>query len=108
MTDFLSGFIFREGHNFAYLYYRYFPIYKQYLKKHNNNLEIRQGKRAKEKRAFHGIIILYDFPNHYVKQQYLPDGMEHMKFYEPTENGYEKQIADWLEFLHSQQEDEKV
>ena len=68
MTDFLSGFIFREGHNFAYLYYRYFPIYKQYLKKHNNNLEIRQGKRAKEKRAFHGIIILYDFPNHYVKQ----------------------------------------
>ena len=55
-----------------------------------------------------GYKYAHAYPNHYVKQQYLPDGMEHMKFYEPTENGYEKQIADWLEFLHSQQEDEKV
>lgn len=55
-----------------------------------------------------GYKYAHVYPYHYVKQQYLPDGMEHMKFYEPTENGYEKQIADWLEFLHSQQEDEKV
>lgn len=55
-----------------------------------------------------GYKYAHAYPNHYVKQQYLPDGMEHMKFYEPTENGYEKQIADWLEFLHGRQEDEKV
>ena len=95
MTDFLSGFIFREGHNFAYLYYRYFPIYKQYLKKHNNNLEIRQGKRAKEKRAFHGIIILYDFPNHYVKQQYLPQNINNKIYYQYGDNKFEKAIKDY-------------
>ena len=42
----------------------------------------------------HGIGYKYahDYPNHYVKQQYLPDGLEDVKFYEPTDNGYEKQI----------------
>ena len=40
----------------------------------------------------HGIGYLYahDYPNHYVKQQYLPDGLTDRKFYRPTENGYEK------------------
>ncbi len=49
----------------------------------------------------HGIGYLYahDYPNHYVKQQYLPDGLSDVKFYEPTENGYEKQIRERLAFL---------
>ncbi|MCI9082239.1 MAG: replication-associated recombination protein A [Lachnospiraceae bacterium] len=46
-----------------------------------------------------GYLYAHDFPNHYVEQQYLPDGMADMKFYEPTENGYEKQIRDHLSFL---------
>ncbi len=46
-----------------------------------------------------GYLYAHDFPNHYVDQQYLPDGMADMKFYEPTENGYEKQIRDHLSFL---------
>ena len=29
----------------------------------------------------------HDYPYHYVKQQYLPDGMEDAVFYEPSENG---------------------
>ena len=39
----------------------------------------------------HGIGYRYahDYPNHYVKQQYLPDGMEGRCFYHPSENGYE-------------------
>ncbi|HJC47091.1 MAG TPA: replication-associated recombination protein A [Candidatus Lachnoclostridium pullistercoris] len=41
----------------------------------------------------------HDYPNHYVKQQYLPDGMEGVTFYHPTENGYEKQVAAHMEFL---------
>ena len=43
----------------------------------------------------------HDYPYHYVKQQYLPDGMEDTVFYEPTENGYEKQIRERLAFLRS-------
>jgi putative ATPase len=50
----------------------------------------------------HGMGYQYphDFPKHYVKQQYLPDGLADRKFYEPTEMGYEKQIKAHLEDLH--------
>ncbi|MCI9584995.1 replication-associated recombination protein A [Clostridiaceae bacterium] len=41
----------------------------------------------------------HDYPNHYVKQQYLPDEVEGSVFYHPTENGYEKKIGEWLAFL---------
>lgn len=53
------------------------------------------------KKIGHGIGYLYahDYPNHYVKQQYLPDGLSGVEFYEPTENGYEKQIRERLAFL---------
>lgn len=49
----------------------------------------------------HGIGYQYahDYPHHYVKQQYLPDSVVGAKFYEPTENGYEKQIRSHLAFL---------
>ena len=55
----------------------------------------------------HGIGYKYahDYPNHYVKQQYLPDGMEQMQFYHPSDNGYEKTIAKWLQFLKEQAEE---
>lgn len=43
----------------------------------------------------------HDYPYHYVKQQYLPGGMEDAVFYEPSENGYEKQIGERLAFLRS-------
>lgn len=49
----------------------------------------------------HGIGYQYAhaFPNHYVKQQYLPDGVEGETFYEPSEQGCEKQQKAWLKFL---------
>lgn len=49
----------------------------------------------------HGLGYKYahDYPNHYVTQQYLPDGMEGMRFYEPSENGYEKKIRKHMEFI---------
>ncbi|WP_367568530.1 replication-associated recombination protein A [Lacrimispora sp.] len=46
-----------------------------------------------------GYLYAHDYPNHYVKQQYLPDGMEEASFYRPTENGYEKKIKEHLDFL---------
>lgn len=46
-----------------------------------------------------GYLYAHDYPNHYVKQQYLPDGLTECHFYEPTENGYEKNIREHLQFL---------
>lgn len=46
----------------------------------------------------HGIGYKYahDYPNHYVDQQYLPDEIRDMKFYEPGMNGYEKTIREYF------------
>ena len=54
----------------------------------------------------HGVGYLYahDFPEHYVKQQYLPDELVGRTFYHPSENGYEKQIGDRLRRLRSREE----
>ena len=46
-----------------------------------------------------GYQYAHDYPNHYVKQQYLPDGMEGQNFYHPAEIGYEKKIREHMEFL---------
>ena len=42
----------------------------------------------------HGIGYQYahDFPNHYVKQQYLPDACKDMTFYHMGDLGYEKEM----------------
>ncbi len=47
----------------------------------------------------HGIGYKYahDYPEHYVKQQYLPDEIKDITFYEPTENGHEKEIKEYLD-----------
>ena len=46
----------------------------------------------------HGIGYQYahDYPNHYVKQQYLPDEIQDSVFYEPSDMGYEKKIKEHL------------
>lgn len=43
-----------------------------------------------------GYKYAHDYKNHYVKQQYLPDGLTGRKFYRPSENGYEKQIREYF------------
>lgn len=47
-----------------------------------------------EEKLGHGAGYLYphDFPGHYVKQQYLPDGMEGRTFYHPSDEGFEKEV----------------
>lgn len=49
----------------------------------------------------HGMDYLYahNYPKHYVKQQYLPDELLGTTFYEPTENGFEKKIKEYLKHL---------
>ncbi len=46
----------------------------------------------------HGIGYKYahDYPNHYVKQQYLPDGLEDNRFYEPGDLGYEVEVKNYF------------
>ena len=43
-----------------------------------------------------GYLYAHDYPNHYVKQQYLPDGVKDMQFYHPSDNGYENVINEWF------------
>jgi len=38
-------------------------------------------------------LYAHDYPNHYVKQQYLPDELVDVKFYVPTNLGYEEKIG---------------
>lgn len=43
-----------------------------------------------------GYKYAHDYENHYVEQQYLPDGLENQKFWYPAENPHEKKMADYL------------
>ena len=51
----------------------------------------------------HGIGYKYahDYPEHYVKQQYLPDEIKDARFYVPTDIGHEKNIKERLERLRN-------
>lgn len=44
-----------------------------------------------------GYQYAHDYPNHYVKQQYLPDELEGTRFYEPGQLGYEEVIRKHFE-----------
>ncbi len=42
-----------------------------------------------------GYLYAHDHPDHYVKQQYLPDALVGTRFYEPSDNGYEQKIQEY-------------
>ena len=54
----------------------------------------------------HGIGYKYahNYKNHYVQQQYLPDGLTDQVFYEPSDNGYEAEIKKYFEKIHEDPE----
>ena len=56
------------------------------------------GGSAKLNRGI-GYEYAHDFPKHFSKQRYLPEQLGDTRFYEPTELGYEKTIADYLAWL---------
>ena len=49
-----------------------------------------------------GYKYAHDYPNHYVRQQYLPSEIEGPTFYTPTEMGYEQKIKTHLSMLRKQ------
>lgn len=51
----------------------------------------------------HGVGYRYahEYPNHYVKQQYLPDEIKGSVFYHPGDLGKEKEIKEWLQYIRT-------
>ena len=52
-----------------------------------------------------GYKYAHDYPNNYVDQQYLPDVVKDLKFYEPGDNGYEKDIKEWFRKIKGETEE---
>lgn len=54
-------------------------------------------------RLGHGVGYEYahNCPRHFSRQRYLPEELEDEKFYEPSENGYERTIAEYLRWITS-------
>ncbi len=65
-------------------------------------MHLRDASYKGAQKLGHGAGYLYphDFPEHYVPQQYLPPKVKSLPFYEPTEQGREKLIAERLRRLH--------
>lgn len=55
-----------------------------------------------------GYKYAHDYKNHYVKQQYLPDGLTGEVFYEPSENGYEQQIRAYYKKIQRNNKEENL
>ena len=43
-----------------------------------------------------GYKYSHDFNNHYVEQQYLPDGLQNVRFWQPAENPHEQKMNDFM------------
>ena len=50
-----------------------------------------------------GYLYAHDYPDHYVKQQYLPYELSGKEFYKPTGNGYEVKIREHMRKLRTTQ-----
>ena len=50
-----------------------------------------------------GYKYAHDYPHHYVEQQYLPDEIAGEKFYVPSENGHEREIKEWMQYIRKNQ-----
>ena len=49
-----------------------------------------------------GYKYAHDYPNHYVKQQYLPYELTGKEFYKPTGNGYEQKIKEHIKKIKAE------
>ena len=52
-----------------------------------------------------GYKYAHDYPNHYVRQQYLPYELDGKEFYRPTGNGYEVKIKEHMRRLKAESAD---
>lgn len=52
-----------------------------------------------------GYEYAHEFPKHFSKQRYLPYELGEQKFYHPSENGYERQIQQYLDWIHEEEKE---
>ena len=50
-----------------------------------------------------GYKYAHDYPNHYVKQQYLPYELDGKEFYRPSGNGYEAKIREHMQRIKKEE-----
>ena len=55
-----------------------------------------------------GYKYAHDYPDHYVDQQYLPDDILGESFYIPSDNGYEKDISKWMDYLKGKKDEKEI
>ncbi len=48
-----------------------------------------------------GYRYAHDYPHSIAPMEFMPDKMRGVRYYEPTENGYEKTVKSWLENINS-------
>ncbi len=53
--------------------------------------------KSKQKNGNHVYLYPHDYHNAYVKQQYLPDALKDKKYYQPSDRGTERRLAEYLE-----------
>lgn len=51
-----------------------------------------------------GYLYAHDYPNHYVKQQYLPYELDGREFYKPSDQGYEVKIREHMKKIKNGKE----
>jgi putative ATPase len=75
---------------------------KDFIEKHGVGevpAHLKDGSRDREALG-HGKGYLYphSYPRHWVRQRYLPDGVQG-GWYRPSDQGFEKKIREWMEYL---------
>ena len=51
-----------------------------------------------------GYKYAHDFPNHFVKQQFMPDDLKDVHFWEPQGSPQEQKLAEWMKHLWGEEE----
>lgn len=54
-----------------------------------------------------GYEYAHDFPKHFSRQRYLPEELGSTVFYRPSENGYERTITRYLNWIHEDTDDKE-
>ncbi len=54
-----------------------------------------------------GYLYAHDYPNNYVKQQYLPYELNGKEFYHPSGNGYEVKIKEHMKRIRQEAQEQK-
>ncbi len=51
-----------------------------------------------------GYLYPHDYPGHFIPQNYLPENLAGKRFYKPSDQGYEKEIAERMSYWQQQVE----